>query len=483
MKRNEFTPLFCDFYHLTMAQAMFNDNTHNRTETYEMFIRKSPFEGSYLATAGLGEVLKWLDGWKFDDNQIEYLKKQNMFSDDFLDMLHNSKLEINMSAFREGEIVFPNEPIVSVTGPAWQAVMVEAGILNIINSQSLIATKASRICQAAKCDGQKRNVLELGLRRSQDAQGFSPTRASYIGGIDLTSNVEAAMYYDIPCGGTMAHCFVMREEAEIEAFKKYITSFPNNASVLIDTYNTIEGAKNAIKASKETGVKLQSVRLDSGDLAYLSKEVRIILDNACCNDTKIVASNDLDEKTIQSLILEQGAKIDVFGVGTMLVTSYDQPALGGVYKLKTTGDIDKMKHSEQAIKSTIPGATEVVRIIDENGKYIGDVIHKHGQNLLENNQLIKDISSVNLATEVSKLFKKGTSAYCPLRPVITNGRVNYNEMNRPLIDIKESLYNNLKNLDKSHLRLEKPHIYVAGLEENLYNQRQMMRLNNLTKGI
>ncbi len=474
MIKNKFSPLFCDFYHLTMAQAMFDQNTHMKTETFEMYIRKPPFNGSYLLAAGLGEVLEWLNDWHYTKEDIDYLREQG-FKEDFLNMLAQARLEINMDAFREGEIVFPNEPIVRVTGPAWQAVMVEAGILNIINAQSLFATKASRVVRAACIDGKKRTVLDMGLRRAQDTQGFAPTRATYIGGIDGTSNVEAGRHYNIPVGGTMAHCFIMREENEKEAFKHYITSFPKQASVLIDTYDTIEGIKNAIAASKETGIPLQSVRLDSGDLAYLSKQVRQILDKNGCSNTKITASNDLDEHSIQSLILEQRAPIDIFGVGTMLVTAYDQPALGGVYKLKRTGERDVIKVSELAIKTTIPGATDVVRLIDNKGKYAGDIICHKGHKFLNQDSLAQDVVSINLATEKGRAFLKGKKAFRPMINVIQNGYVNVNEMNRPLTDIRCAASNNLKRLDETHLRIQNPHRYVAGVEQSLFVTRQKLR--------
>lgn len=477
MDYNKFSPLFCDLYHLTMAQAMFDEGTHERNETYEMFIRKTPFEGSYLISAGLGEVLQWLDGWKFDKEHIQYLRslEEPKFSEDFLEMLQNSKLQISMDAIPEGEAIFPNEPIARVTGPAWQATIIEAGILNIINSQSLIATKASRITLASGYDGKKRSVLELGLRRAQAMQGFTPTRAAYIGGIDATSNVEAGYHYGIPVAGTMAHCFIMRDIDELSAFKKYLKAFPSNGSVLIDTYDTIEGVRNAIKASDETGIPLKSVRLDSGDLAFLSKEVRKILDNSRCNQTKIVASNDLDEKTIKSLLIDQKAPIDIFGVGTMLVTAYDQPALGGVYKIKETGGRDVIKISENAIKTTIPGATDVIRIIDENGRFNGDIIIKKGDDFLQNGELTRDIVSINLNNDNPKIFRQGMKAYRPLSSAIVKGRVNPLIRDRKLTAIREQTFQTLSRLDPSHLRFEKPHIYVAGLEKGLYEQRHNMR--------
>ncbi len=495
MIRNTFSPLFCDLYHLTMAQAMFDEGTHNRIETYEMYIRKAPFEGSYLLTAGLGEVLEWLNDWQFKPEHIEFLRAQG-FKENFLKMLAESRLEIDMKAFREGEVVFPNEPIVQVTGPAWQAVILEAGILNIINAQSLFATKASRIVRAACSDGKPRPVLELGLRRAQDMQGFMCTRASYIGGVTLTSNVEAGMHYGIPVGGTMAHCFVMREESEKEAFKHYIQSFPAQASVLIDTYDTIQGAKNAAAAAHETGIELKSVRLDSGDLAYLAKEVRKVLDEAGCKTTKITASSDLDEYTIQSLILEQGAPIDVFGVGTKLVTSYDQAALGGVYKLKQTGERDVIKISELPIKTTIPGATDVLRFVNSSNQYAGDVIFRKGTPVVEQQQAGEEIISVNPETGKERNMNdprlyghhtpqyvvkghRGTyipAAYRPMISVVQNGEVNQAEMTRSLKEIKQYAAANLRRLDATHLRSLNPHKYVAGLEKSLYTLQQQMRL-------
>lgn len=480
MKRNVFSPLFCDLYHLTMAQAMFDQGTHNKIETYEMFIRKTPFNGAYLLTAGLGEVLQWLNDWHYSDEEINYLKSLG-FKDDFLKMLKESKLEIDMHAFKEGEIVFPNEPIVRVTGPAWQSVMIETGILNIINAQSLFATKASRIKQAACSDGKKRTLLEMGLRRAQDTQGFTPTRAAFIGGIDATSNVEAARYYNIPVSGTMAHCLVMREESEKEAFKNYMKSDPNRASVLIDTYNTIHGAKNAIAAAKETGIKLKSVRLDSGDLAYLSKEVRLLLDEAGLCDTKITASNDLDEYTIQSLILEQKAPIDIFGVGTMLATSYDQAALGGVYKLKKTEEKDVIKVSELSIKTTIPGATDVIRLIDEKGQYAGDIIYQNGKGFIIKDSLKKDTQSIRIDTETCKTFIKGKKAYKPMVQVIKSGIINKEEMNKPLIEIRAYAEQNLARLDITHKRLKSPHTYIAGLEKGLFTKRNLLRKKAIEK--
>ena len=463
-----------------MAQAMFDQGTHNKIETYEMFIRKAPFNGTYLLTAGLGEVLKWLNDWHYSNEDIDYLRTLG-FKEDFLNMLKNSHLEIDMHAFKEGEIVFPNEPIVRVSGPAWQAVMIETGILNIINAQSLFATKASRIVKASQADGKKRTILEMGLRRAQDTQGFASTRAAYIGGIDGTSNVEAARYYNIPAVGTMAHCLIMREDNEKEAFKNYMTSDPKRASVLIDTYDTIQGAQNAIQASIETGIALKSVRLDSGDLARLSKKVRYLLDKAGFYDTKITASNDLDEYTIQSLILEQKAPIDIFGVGTMLATSYDQPALGGVYKLKKTGERDVIKVSELPVKTTIPGSTDVIRIIENNGQYAGDIIYQNGKTFLNNNTLNQNIESVRTDNESIKKFLQGKKAYRPMIEVIKSGIVNQEEMTKPLTKIRDYATENLSRLNDTHLRLKSPHTYIAGLEKGLFITRNDLRKKALQK--
>ena len=467
----------CDFYHLTMAQTLFLDGEHNKPETFEMYIRRNPFKGGYTVAAGLGPVLEWIKNWGYTDQQIQFLREQKtptgkpMFKAEFIDMLKNTPLQVNIDAIPEGEVFFPNEPVARVTGPAWQCSMVETAFLNGINAASLIATKAARIVTAA--DG--RNVMEFGLRRAQDRQGMMPTRAAAVGGILTTSNVDAAMRYGIKAVGTHAHSFVMHYKDEVEAFKAWLKHNPENATLLIDTYDTIQGAKNAVAAAKQTGVALGGVRLDSGDLVYLSKKVRKILDAGGFKNAKIVASNDLDERIVQSLI-RQGAKIDIFGIGTNLVTAADQPALGGVYKVKVTDGRDCIKVSEDAIKTTIPGATEVVRMLEDTKvrKFAGDVIVDVNNKLKAKGRLKEKLVSVNLANEKEKVFPVGTPYYKPLVQVVRNGKVLGDMDIRPVQEIAKATKVNLAALDAAHKRFDEAHIYVAGLEKELFNRRKDM---------
>lgn len=471
------TPLFCDLYHLTMAQAWFMDGKAEETKTSEAFFRKCPFGGSYLLCAGLGEFVQWLKNWHFSEKDIEYLRSVKnangscKFNNDFLNFIKNQKLNISINAVSEGEIVFPNEPIYSISGPCWQVDLVEAALLNIFNSQSLIATKASRMAYASQLDGKQRPLLEFGLRRAQELGCFSQTRASFIGGACGTSNVAAAKHYDIPALGTMAHSFIMSYENELDAFKAYMRASEGNTILLVDTYDTREGIKNAIKASKETNIELMGVRIDSGDLAYWSREARKMFDEAGFNKTQIVASNDLDEYLIENLVMVQQAPYDTFAAGTKLVTAYDTPALGGVFKTKQYKGKPKIKIAEG--KTTIPGATDIIRIIRDD-KYAGDVICQNNDvNLVTNGALAKNITSYLLGSQTSSkmTFKSGEEAYTLLEPLMINGRIiNYPEQN--LYTLKKRAKENLSKLDDSHKRLANPHLYGVGLDSGLYLLQQ-----------
>lgn len=478
------TPLFCDLYHLTMAQAWFLDGKAEETKTSEAFFRKCPFGGSYLMAAGLGEFLQWLERWRFESEDIAYLKGVKtadgnlMFCDEFLKFLKGKKLDVSVKAVNEGEIVFPNEPVYSVSGPVWQVEIIEAALLNIFNSQSLIATKASRMARAANGDGKKRPVLEFGLRRAQELGSFSATRAAFIGGADGTSNTAAAKYYDIPASGTMAHSYVMSYENECDAFKAFLRANPHNTTLLVDTYDTREGTKNAIKASLETGIKLTGIRIDSGDLAYWGNEARKLLDDAGLYDVKLVASNDLDEHLIENLVMVQKAPYDIFAAGTKLVTAYDTPALGGVFKTKSYMGAPKIKIAEG--KTTIPGATNTLRII-RDGKFEGDVIlSKSHESLIENGRLMKDIISHKTPSSegATMTFKEGEAARLLLEPVVLNGRI-INESELDLKVLQQRGKNNLDMLDFSYKRLANPHIYGVGLETSLYElQQNLIRKHN-----
>lgn len=473
------TPFYCDLYHLTMAQAWFLDGKHEDDKTSEAFFRKCPFKGGYLLSAGLGEFLQWVEKWEVKREDIDYLKTlkgatgQPLFKKEFLEYINGQKLQINIHAVPEGEIVFPNEPVLSVSGPNWQVDMVEAAFLNIFNAQSLIATKAARIVQAACADGVERPVLEFGLRRMQDMGGYLPTRAAYIGGCVGTSNLKAAQYYNIPPKGTMAHSFVMSYETELEAFKAYMRGAEGNTTLLIDTYDTRQGAKNAIQASRETGIPLMGVRIDSGDLAYWSHEVKRMFTEAGMPEVKLVASNDLDEHVIENLVMVQKAEYDTYAAGTKLVTAYDTPALGGVFKTKSYRGIPKIKVAEG--KTTIPGATNVVRVV-RNGLFEGDIIVPAGEVPVENERLQERIISFNMNNQEGKKveFQAGEEVYALLKPVVIGGKIITDDKDRPLDSIREDVKKNLQRLHPSYKRLVNPHIYGVGLEQNLYQMQKNM---------
>lgn len=472
------TPFYCDLYHLTMAQAWFADGKHNEPKISEAFFRKCPFGGSYLLSAGLNEFLEWVQNWHVSDKDIAYLAKLKnadnsvMFQPKFLHFLQGEKLSLNIRAIPEGEIVFPNEPVLSVSGPCWQVDMCEAAFLNIFNAQSLIATKASRMVNAACADGVNRPIMEFGLRRAQDIGCFAPTRAAFIGGCSGTSNLKAAEYYGIPPKGTMAHSFVMSYENELDAFVAYLKASVGNSTLLVDTYDTRQGIKNAITASQKTGVKLQGVRIDSGDLAYWAKEAKKLLNEAGMADTKILASNDLDEYLIENLVMVQKAPYDMFAAGTKLVTAYDTPALGGVFKTKSYNGEPKIKIAEG--KTTIPGATDVIRIV-RNGKFEGDIITSQGSEFIKDGKLTRSLNSYRLNSDTGKhaVFKYGEEAYSLLKPVVKNGKL-INQNFESLPEIKSRAEQNLRCLDSAYKRLTNPHIYGVGLEQNLHTLQQQL---------
>ncbi|MEO2016560.1 MAG: nicotinate phosphoribosyltransferase [Fuerstiella sp.] len=368
--------LLTDLYQLTMAYGYWKTGTAEREAVFHLFFRKNPFAGGYTLAAGLQYVVDYLDDFRFTEDDVEYLAEltgndgQPLFERGFLEYLTGLELRCDIDAVPEGTVVFPHEPLVRVKGPILQCQILETALLNFINFQSLIATKAARITAATGGEP----VLEFGLRRAQGVDGaLSASRAAYIGGCDATSNVLAGKLFGIPVKGTHAHSWVMSFDDEMAAFEHYADAMPNNCVFLVDTYVTIEGVRKAIVVGqrlRETGHEMVGVRLDSGDLAGLSIEARKLLDQAGFHKAAIVASNDLDEGIIASL-KKQGAQIAVWGVGTKLVTAYDQPALGGVYKLgamqNAAGQWEpRLKLSEQAIKTSTPGMLQVRRF--HNGK-------------------------------------------------------------------------------------------------------------------
>lgn len=377
---NQRLELVADFYEYTMANGYFNKNMQDRIAYFDVFFRKVPDEGGYAIVAGLEQIINYIRNLSFDEEDINYLRKQNKFSEEFLNYLENFRFTGDIWAIPEGTVVFPNEPLITVKAPIIQAQLLETMLLLTINHQSLIATKTSRIIKEA----QGRPVMEFGARRAHGINAaVEGARAAIIGGAVGTSCTLSAKEFNVVASGTMAHSWIQSFESEYEAFKAYAELYPDDCTFLIDTYNTIEsGLPNAIKVFNEVlkpkGYRPKAVRLDSGDLAYLSKKVRKILDEAGYEDCKICATNSLDEYLIKSLI-EQDAKIDLFGVGENLITAKSEPVFGGVYKLvaleKDKKIVPKIKVSENTAKVTNPSFKKVYRFYDnETKKAIADVI-------------------------------------------------------------------------------------------------------------
>ncbi|AXI26508.1 nicotinate phosphoribosyltransferase [Gemella sp. ND 6198] len=368
MNKYEGDALHTDLYQINMGYAYFKDGIHERKSYFDAYFRKIPFGGGYAVFAGLAKIIEYVNSFKFTEADIEYLDKLGYYDKEFLDYLKNLKFTGSIRSVREGEIIFGNEPLIRIEAPLIQAQLMETAILNIINYQILIATKAARIkhvCPNEVC-------MEFGTRRAHEFEAAVwGARASIIGGFDSTSNVKATKLFDIPCSGTHAHSFVQAYQDEKIAFKKYAAAH-KDCYFLVDTYDTLRsGIPNAIAVANELKdeINFLGIRLDSGDIAYLSQEARKILDDAGYPNAKVVASNDLDEDTITHL-KQQGAKIDAWGVGTKLITAYNNPALGAVYKLSCLEDengnmIDRLKISENPGKLTIPGIKRVYRIINK----------------------------------------------------------------------------------------------------------------------
>ncbi len=376
--------MLTDLYQLTMAQGYWKLGKHQKRAIFDLFFREAPFQGGYTVCCGLASVLSAIPNFSFKEADVAYLAtlqgydKKPLFQADFLQALLNLRLTVHIEAVLEGTLVFPREPLLRVEGPLWECQLLETALLNLINFPTLVATKAARVCYAAKGDP----ILEFGLRRAQGENGaLTASRAAFIGGVSATSNVLAGQYFGIPLIGTHAHSWVMVFENEIEAFGAYAKVMPNNCVFLVDTYNTVQGIKNAIQIAlklKKQGCHLLGVRLDSGDLAALSIIARQLLDEAGLETTEIIGSSDLDEYVITEL-KEKGAKISRWGVGTRLVTAYDQPALGGVYKLVAIEDDKgqwqyKAKITEDLGKKMIPGIYNVRRFFSNN-VFVHDIVY------------------------------------------------------------------------------------------------------------
>ena len=472
--------MMTDFYQLTMSNGYFLKGEKDKKMIFDAFFRDNPSNGGYTIVCGIDQVIDYIESLYFTDEDIEYLSSLNLFDPGFLEYLKTFQFTGEIYAVEEGTILFPNEPMLRVKANAIEAQIIETAILNTVNFQSLIATKASRICQAAKGDA----VMEFGLRRAQgSAAGVYGSRAAYIGGCVGTSNVLAGKMFDVPVMGTHSHSWVQKFDSEFEAFETYASIYPKNTMLLIDTYNTLKsGLPNAIKVFnelREKGYKPSGVRLDSGDMEYLSKMARTTLDEAGFSDVSIVASNDLDEYKIMDL-KQQNAKIDIWGVGTRLITSNDHPSLGGVYKLsgiEADGEIvPKIKISESPEKINNPGYKQVVRITDnDTGIMEADLI------TLDN----EDIDTSKPLTIFHPIYtwKKHTftnySIEKLLKPLFIDGKLVREK--KSTTEYRAYVAEQKQKLWQQYKRLTNPEIYKVDLSEKLWTLKNEMISNEKSK--
>ena len=468
--------LLTDLYQLTMINGYFENNVHNDVVVFDMFFRKNACKGGYTIVCGIEQLVEYIENLKFSESDLDYLKTLNLFSDKFLDFLRDFKFTGDIYTVEEGTVMFPNEPIIRIKAPLYQAQLIETALLTIINFQSLIATKASRVCFAAKGDP----VFEFGLRRAQGPDaGTYGARAAIIGGCTATANVLAGKMFNIPVVGTHAHSWVQKFDNELDAFEAYAKIYPNNCLLLVDTYDVLKsGMPNAIKVFKELkakGHKPLGIRLDSGDLDYLSKECKNMLTEAGFEDVRITASNDLDEYCISNL-KSSGSPINSWGVGTKLITSSDSPSLGGVYKLVASykdGKYDpKIKISEDPEKITNPGYKKVVRIYNTQGHAEADLI------MLED----ESIDTTKPLTIFHPVYKWKTKTFTNytikelLKPLYINGECKYE--NKSVIEIQEYTRNELNTLWREYKRLLYPQTYKVDLSEKLCTLKESMLDSN-----
>jgi nicotinate phosphoribosyltransferase len=470
--------LLTDLYELTMAYGYWKSGTKDLEAAFHLSFRQAPFRGGFTLACGLATAIEYLQNFRFDTSDLAYLAtltgrdERPLFDKAFLEFLGKLRLECDVDAVPEGTVVFPHEPLLRVQGPILQAQILETALLNFLNFQSLIATKAARICLAA----QGEPVIEFGLRRAQGIDGgFTATRAAYIGGCYGTSNLLAGKAFGIPVSGTHAHSWVLSFETELESFLAYAEAQPNNCVLLVDTYNSLDGVRHAVEVGRrlrEAGRELLGIRLDSGDLAYLSIEARKILDEAGLADVPIIASNDLDEYLIGSL-KQQGAAIRIWGVGTRLVTAYDQPALGGVYKLsalRRPGEPWRymLKLSEQAAKTTNPGILQVRRFASPR-EFIGDAIYDASQPAPETFTIVDLLDHTR-----RKHVAAQTRSEDLLVPVFRHGQLVHDPP--PLAEVRRHAQEQLAMLHPSIKRIVNPHQYPAGLELSLHERKTQLIL-------
>ena len=465
------SPLFTDIYQLTMLKGYLEAGKSRQNSVFELFFRKIPQQGAFCIAAGLADALAYLQQLRFSSQEIAYLESLKHFGGDFLDYLRSFRFEGDVWAIPEGSVVMPQQPLMQIRAPLPQAQLVESALLNILNFQTLIATKAARVCLAAG-DGQ---VLEFGLRRAQGPDGaMSASRAAYIGGCHATSNALAGMQFGIPVKGTQAHAWIMSFSSELEAFRAYARSYPDSALLLVDTYDTLQsGVPHAIEVARElreSGHRLAGIRLDSGDLAALSIEARRMLDEAGFPEVRIAASNDLDEYTIASL-RSQGACIDTWGVGTQLVTSNKEPALGGVYKLVTIQDGENwrptLKLSSNPAKSTLPGRKQVYRGLAK-GQFVGDLIALEEEAVPKGRAILRDPLYHQPPQKV-----QAESFEPMLIEVMRQGQVLTTELS--LSKIRQRALDQINQLPKGCKRQENPAYYPWGISRPLFELRQRLQ--------
>lgn len=465
--------LLTDLYQLTMAYGYWKSGKAEQEAVFNLYFRKHPFQGGFTIACGLSSVIDYLNEYRIDEEDLDYIGSltgsdgKELFEKEFLEYLRNMEFKCSVDAIPEGTVVFPNQPLLRIQGPVLQCQLLETPLLNLINFQSLIATKAARMRLVAKNDA----LLEFGLRRAQGPDGgMTASRAAYIGGFDATSNVLAGKHYGIPVKGTHAHSWVMSFNSELESFETYALHMPNNVTLLVDTYDSIQGVENAIivgKQLRERGYELGGIRLDSGDLAYLSVEARKLLDEAGFEKTNIVASNDLDEYIMDSLKI-QGAKINVWGIGTKLVTAFDQPALGGVFKLAAirndAGEWDyKLKLSEQAIKVSTPGIQQVRRFRDAKG-FISDMIFNIETPLIGKSTMVDPYDFTK-----TRSFSETIAFEDLLVPIFAKGVLIYH---LPSIhETRERVKQQLGHFHSGIKRFVNPHTYPVGLEKELFDMK------------
>ena len=468
--------MLTDLYQLTMAQGYWESGQGEMQACFHMYFRDYPFKGGFAVASGMAQLADLVDAFSFTDDDASYLASLDapgggkLFKPEFLERLRTFKLDVDIDAVAEGTVVFPHEPLVRVTGPIMDCQLLETALLNCVNFETLVATKAARVCLAAEAP-----VAEFGLRRAQGpAGGVWASRAAVVGGCASTSNVLAGQMFGVPVSGTHAHSWVMSFSDELTAFRAYAAAFPNNCVLLVDTYDVEQGLRNAITVGlemRERGDRLSGVRIDSGDLSWLAKMARSMLDEAGLDDCGIVLSNDLDEYAIQS-IRDEGAQVTSWGVGTKLACAYDQPTLGGVYKLSATrapGEdawCDRLKISESVAKLTTPGVLDVRRYFHDDGRLAGDMVFDIHAGADEREIIVDPLDDLRQKRLAGKRFET------LLKPLARAGATVLDVDLRDALAARNRARAGLATLDESQKRMLNPHTYPVGLEYGLFERRR-----------